>query len=250
MSGGQNALLYCNGMGGVVKRSRAQEAGRSARDPHRANIVPTDGPWDLLLRPLDGQFSAFGRVTEGIDVVERISQVPVGADGLTEAPVRILKVTLEKKKAEPYLTATLDELRKTVTLKTTLGSLKIEMQPDWAPNHVRNFLKLVSTGWYNGTAFHRVAKDAMSLFSSLGVEKDDRVAMVIGATPEIHRSLRSNGSSMATVIANEYAEAIGEMHLSALTEIGLALFIVTIIVNALAQVLIWMVTRDTPAQAQ
>jgi phosphate transport system permease protein len=35
-----------------------------------------------------------------------------------------------------------------------------------------------------------------------------------------------------------------------LTEIGLALFIVTIIVNALAQVLIWMVTRDTPAQAQ
>ena len=32
------------------------------------------------------------------------------------------------------------------------------MEPDWAPNHVRNFLKLVSTGWYNGTAFHRVVK--------------------------------------------------------------------------------------------
>jgi phosphate transport system permease protein len=75
------------------------------------------------------------------------------------------------------------------------------------------------------------------------------VAMVIGATPEIHRSLLSNGSSMATVIANEYAEAMSEMHLSALTEIGLALFVVTIIVNALAQVLIWAVTRGTPAQA-
>jgi phosphate transport system permease protein len=75
------------------------------------------------------------------------------------------------------------------------------------------------------------------------------VAMVIGATPEIHRSLLSNGSSMATVIANEYAEAVGNMHLSALTEIGLALFAVTIIVNALAQVLIWAVTRGTPAQA-
>lgn len=75
------------------------------------------------------------------------------------------------------------------------------------------------------------------------------VAMVIGATPEIHRSLLSNGSSMATVIANEYAEAVSEMHLSALTEIGLALFVVTIIVNALAQVLIWAVTRGTPAQA-
>jgi phosphate transport system permease protein len=74
------------------------------------------------------------------------------------------------------------------------------------------------------------------------------VAMVIGATPEIHRSLLANGSSMATVIANEYAEAVSDMHLSALTEIGLALFIVTIIVNAFAQLLLWAVTRGTPSQ--
>jgi len=74
------------------------------------------------------------------------------------------------------------------------------------------------------------------------------VAMVIGDAPEIHRSLLSNGSTMATVIANEYAEAVGDMHLSALTEIGLALFVVTIFVNALAQVLIWAVTRGTPSQ--
>jgi phosphate transport system permease protein len=76
------------------------------------------------------------------------------------------------------------------------------------------------------------------------------VAMVIGATPDIHRSLLSNGSSMATVIANEYAEAVSNMHLSALTEIGLALFIVTVIVNFFAQLLIWAVTRGTPAQAR
>jgi len=75
------------------------------------------------------------------------------------------------------------------------------------------------------------------------------VAMVVGNSPEIHRSLFSNGSSMASVIANEYAEAIGDMHLSALTEIGLALFLVTIVVNAIAQVLIWAVTRGTPRQA-
>src|SRR5215472_12231994 len=107
---------------------------------------------------LDGQYSAFGRVTEGLDVVTRISQAPTAADGLTETPVRILKVTIEKKKVEPFLTATADEMRKTVTLRTTLGVIKIKMEPDWAPNHVRNFLKLVSTGWYNGTAFHRVVK--------------------------------------------------------------------------------------------
>jgi cyclophilin family peptidyl-prolyl cis-trans isomerase len=107
---------------------------------------------------LDGQYTVFGHVTEGIEVAERISQAPVAADGMTETPVRILKVTIEKKKVEPFLNATPDEMRKTVTLKTTLGSIRIEMEPDWAPNHVRNFLKLVSTGWYDGTAFHRLVK--------------------------------------------------------------------------------------------
>jgi len=74
------------------------------------------------------------------------------------------------------------------------------------------------------------------------------VTMVIGNTPEIHRSLLANGTSMSAVIANEYAEAITDLHLSALTEIGLALFILTIIVNALARVLVWAVTRGAPAQ--
>ena len=75
------------------------------------------------------------------------------------------------------------------------------------------------------------------------------VTMVIGNTPEIHRSLLSNGSSMSAVIANEFTEAVGDMHLSALIEIGLALFIVTIIVNALARLLVWAVTRGAPVQA-
>ena len=76
------------------------------------------------------------------------------------------------------------------------------------------------------------------------------VTMVIGNTPEIHRSLLANGSSMASVIANEFAEATSDLHRSALVEIGLALFVVTIIVNALAQVLVWAVTRGAPAQAR
>lgn len=111
---------------------------------------------------LDGQYSAFGRVTEGMDVVEKISQVPVGPDGAALKPVRILKVTIEKKKVQPYLNATVDEMRKTVVMKTTLGTLKIQMEPDWAPNHVRNFLMLVETGWYNGTAFHRLIHGFMA----------------------------------------------------------------------------------------
>ena len=123
-------------------------------DSDGAQFFVCSSPQDQL----DHQFSAFGRVTEGMDVVDRISRVPADAGGLAVTPVRILKVAIEKKKTEPFLGAPLSELQKTVTLKTTLGTLKIQMQPDWAPENVRNFLKLVSTGWYNGTAFHRMVK--------------------------------------------------------------------------------------------
>ena len=76
------------------------------------------------------------------------------------------------------------------------------------------------------------------------------VAMVIGNRPEIQKSLLSLGYSMASVIANEFSEASDNLYLSSLIEIGLALFIVTIIVNALARVLVWAVTRGTPARVQ
>ncbi len=76
------------------------------------------------------------------------------------------------------------------------------------------------------------------------------VTMVIGNTPEIHRSLLANGASMASVIANEYAEATSNLHRSALTEIGLALFVVTILVNAVARLLVWAVTRGAPARSR
>jgi phosphate transport system permease protein len=76
------------------------------------------------------------------------------------------------------------------------------------------------------------------------------VTMVIGNSPEISRSLLANGSSMASVIANEFAEASSDLHLSALMELGLALFIVTIIVNAFARLLVWAVTRGEPASTR
>ena len=76
------------------------------------------------------------------------------------------------------------------------------------------------------------------------------VAMVIGNSPEIHRSLLSMGHSMASVIANEFSEATSDMHRSALIEVGLALFLVTIVVNAFARILVWAVTRGAPARVQ
>jgi len=75
------------------------------------------------------------------------------------------------------------------------------------------------------------------------------VTMVIGNRPEIAKSLFAPGYTMASVIANEFSEATENIYLSSLVEIGLALFLVTIIVNALAQLLIWSITRGTPARA-
>ena len=74
------------------------------------------------------------------------------------------------------------------------------------------------------------------------------VTMVIGNRPEIAKSLFAPGYTMASVIANEFTEATGDVYLSALVEVGLALFIVTIIVNILAQFLVWTVTRGMPAR--
>ncbi len=75
------------------------------------------------------------------------------------------------------------------------------------------------------------------------------VTMVIGNRPEIAKSLLAPGYTMASVIANEFTEATGGLYLSALVEIGLALFLVTIVVNALARLLVWSVTRGVPARA-
>src|ERR1051326_794086 len=74
------------------------------------------------------------------------------------------------------------------------------------------------------------------------------VTMVIGNRPEIAKSLFAPGYTMASVLANEFNEATGDVYRSALVEIGLALFLVTIIVNALAQILVWSVTRGQPAK--
>ena len=68
------------------------------------------------------------------------------------------------------------------------------------------------------------------------------VTMVIGNRPEIAKSLFAPGYTMASVIANEFSEATGDLYLNALVEIGLALFIVTLIVNALARLLVWSIT--------
>ncbi len=75
------------------------------------------------------------------------------------------------------------------------------------------------------------------------------VTMVIGNDPKISASLFASGYSIAAVIANEFTEATSDMHLSALIELGLVLFVLTIVLNGLARLLILTTTRKGTSQA-
>ena len=69
------------------------------------------------------------------------------------------------------------------------------------------------------------------------------VTMVIGNRPEISASLFAPGYTMASLIANQFSEATSDLHLSALMAVGAILFVVTLIVNAVARWLVWQVSR-------
>jgi phosphate transport system permease protein len=69
------------------------------------------------------------------------------------------------------------------------------------------------------------------------------VTMVIGNRSEISYSLLDPGNSMASVIANEFAEATSGLYTSSLIEIALLLFVVTVLLNAIARLIVWSVTK-------
>ncbi len=71
------------------------------------------------------------------------------------------------------------------------------------------------------------------------------VTMVIGNRHEVSASLLQPGYTMAAAIANEFSEAVSDMHLAALFMVGAVLFLITIIANTLARVLVWRVARGS-----
>jgi peptidyl-prolyl cis-trans isomerase B (cyclophilin B) len=116
-------------------------------------IAVTDQP------ALDGQYTVFARVAEGINVAQKISTAPGQASVPTER-ITIKTITIRAKPApepEPYSSSSVDEMSAArAVIVTSLGNITLEFFPDRAPNHVRQFLRLASTGVYDGTAFHRV----------------------------------------------------------------------------------------------
>jgi phosphate transport system permease protein len=69
------------------------------------------------------------------------------------------------------------------------------------------------------------------------------VTMVIGNRPDISFSLFDPGHTMASVLANEFTEATSDLYVSSLIEIALLLFVMTMILNAIARLIVWSVTK-------
>ena len=76
------------------------------------------------------------------------------------------------------------------------------------------------------------------------------VTMVIGNSIESGVSLLRPGYTMASIIANEFAEAVTKLHSQALIEVGFTLFVMTLLLNMLARFLVWRVARKTPQEAR
>lgn len=111
---------------------------------------------------LDGRYTVFGRVVEGILVAQKISETPVDETGLATERVVLTRVTVRDRPPdtpEPFSTQTVEELaRLRVVLETSMGDITVSFAPDKAPMHVRNFLRLAEAGVYDGMSFHRVVR--------------------------------------------------------------------------------------------
>ena len=111
---------------------------------------------------LAGQFTLFGRVSDGMDVVEKISQAPAGENGAPLDRVVISGVTVRDippPEPVPFAAETSEQLGKhTAVLETTMGSITVAFDAQKAPEHVRNFLQLAEAGVFDGTTFHRVVR--------------------------------------------------------------------------------------------
>ena len=111
---------------------------------------------------LDGRYTIFARVSEGILVAQKISEAAVDSDGLAVDRMVVNKVTIRDRPAErpePFSTEPVAELaRYRVVLETSMGDITLSFTPEKAPGHVRNFLRLAQAGVYDGMSFHRVVK--------------------------------------------------------------------------------------------
>jgi cyclophilin family peptidyl-prolyl cis-trans isomerase len=106
---------------------------------------------------LDGQYTVFGRVVEGLEIVQQISAAEAGANGQPRTRIAIKAVTIRDTPPEPFVNATAAEMAEQfAVLDTTKGPIVLQFLTDRAPETTRNFLRLAQAGVFDGVAVHRV----------------------------------------------------------------------------------------------
>jgi cyclophilin family peptidyl-prolyl cis-trans isomerase len=129
-------------------------------------ICATDQP------ALDGQYTVFGRVVEGLEVVQQISAADADANGAPKTRITIRSVTIRDTpppKIEPFVNDTPAQLGAyRAVLETSKGAIELQMLSDLAPETVRNFLRLAEAGVYDGVAVHRVVPNFVIQTGALG----------------------------------------------------------------------------------
>jgi cyclophilin family peptidyl-prolyl cis-trans isomerase len=107
---------------------------------------------------LANQLTVFGRVADGMEVLQKISEAPLDASRHAVDRIEITRVTIRDTPPEPFINETAQQLfAHRAVLDTSAGPITIEFLADKAPETVRQFLRLADAGVYNGMAFHRVA---------------------------------------------------------------------------------------------
>jgi len=109
---------------------------------------------------LNGKYTAWAKVVEGMDVVDKISATPADANQLALERIEIRNVVLRPippAQPIPFADSSKEEMKAYhAVLQTSLGKIEVELFPDTAPENVRNFLKLAKLGLYDNTVWHRI----------------------------------------------------------------------------------------------
>jgi peptidyl-prolyl cis-trans isomerase B (cyclophilin B) len=150
---------------------------------------------------LDGQYTVFAHVAEGMEILQKISETPVDATGLVTDRVEIKRVTIRDTPPptpEPFSTESAEELAAyRAVLDTSAGPITLELNPAKAPRHVRQFLKLAQAGVYDGMAFHRVVPGFViqsgALSSRLVPLTDKQQKLVQNLQPEFNDTRHVKG---------------------------------------------------------
>jgi peptidyl-prolyl cis-trans isomerase B (cyclophilin B) len=106
---------------------------------------------------LDGEYTVFGRIVDGFEIVQQISAADADARGMPAKRIEIKGVTIRDTPPEPFINDTpVDLARYKSVLETTMGKMEIEFLTDKAPETSRAFLRMAQAGVFDGTAVHRV----------------------------------------------------------------------------------------------